>query len=326
MSKLTLCGWASCDENYNVTGGKPGDQRNGEEVKCGDWNYFGQTEIYRWKDRELAKEYASILKALCLNDHIGYNQAARWTLNDNMKLLNWDYKKLTKDCDCDCSALVGVAINCLFKTQKVPMAIQTGSMRTYLPLEYFDIITDADICDNDKHLLVGDIINRPYKHVISALEDSNVEDEVVPTVLTAKVVDKTRYIGDTLNASDFIITVIMSNGEKVVNPSEWSAKPLKLTATSNTITITYYNLVTTVVVPAVEKKTPVYRVQVGAYILKPLAENMMEKLKKDGFAGFIVKNGLIYKVQTGAFINKKYAIAMQENLKSLGYSTFIVEA
>ena len=36
----------------------------------------------------------------------------------------------------------------------------------------------------------------------------------------------------------------------------------------------------------------IYRVQVGAYVKKENAENMLAKLKKDGYSGFIVEGKL----------------------------------
>ena len=48
-----LFAWASIGENGKATGGKVGDQ-TGKEVKCGQIYDFGQTRVYRCKDREKA--------------------------------------------------------------------------------------------------------------------------------------------------------------------------------------------------------------------------------------------------------------------------------
>lgn len=40
----TQCGWASLDENGNISGGSAGDQ-TGQEVKLGNWYNFGQNTV-----------------------------------------------------------------------------------------------------------------------------------------------------------------------------------------------------------------------------------------------------------------------------------------
>ena len=73
---MALCGWASIDERGRASGGAAGDQ-TGREVKVGAWYNFGQTVGLRFKNRELAKRAASVMKAICLNDHVGYDQGGR---------------------------------------------------------------------------------------------------------------------------------------------------------------------------------------------------------------------------------------------------------
>lgn len=77
--------------------------------------------------------------------------------------------------------------------------------------------------------------------------------------------------------------------------------------------------------PAPVTKT-IYRVQIGAYLLKKNATNMQTKLQNAGFSAIIVKSCLYYKVQVGAYSYKSNAQKMQTLLKSKGYSAFIVEA
>jgi hypothetical protein len=60
-----------------------------------------------------------------------------------------------------------------------------------------------------------------------------------------------RHVGDQLNASDFTVTVTMSDGSTVKNPNGWTANPMTLASESNVITISYSGLTTTVTVPAV---------------------------------------------------------------------------
>lgn len=75
-----------------------------------------------------------------------------------------------------------------------------------------------------------------------------------------------------------------------------------------------------------KEKTPdvIYRVQVGAFSCKANADNLLSKLQKDGFNGFVVKvSDSLYKVQVGAYANADNAKAMEKKLKDKGYSTMI---
>lgn len=66
-----------------------------------------------------------------------------------------------------------------------------------------------------------------------------------------------------------------------------------------------------------------YRVQTGAFKNKSNADNMLTKVKKSGFDGYIVKVGELYKIQVGAFRKKEYAEAMAVKLKEAGFGAFV---
>ncbi len=72
-----------------------------------------------------------------------------------------------------------------------------------------------------------------------------------PVSISATVKSMERHVGDELNASDFTVTVTMSDGSAVKNPNGWTANPMTLASESNVITISYNGLTTTVTVPAV---------------------------------------------------------------------------
>ena len=80
-----------------------------------------------------------------------------------------------------------------------------------------------------------------------------VKEEVTEVSLEAKVNGK-HYVGDTLSASDFTVTVTMSDGSTVKNPAGWNADKLTLDAETTVITITYKNLSTQVTVKAEVKQ------------------------------------------------------------------------
>lgn len=74
------------------------------------------------------------------------------------------------------------------------------------------------------------------------------------------------------------------------------------------------------------KPKTIYRVQVGAYLLKKNAQKTQTKLQNAGYSAIIVKSGLFYKVQVGAYSFKTNAQKVMTGLKNKGYSAFIVEA
>lgn len=67
-----------------------------------------------------------------------------------------------------------------------------------------------------------------------------------------------------------------------------------------------------------------YRVQTGAFSIQKNAQNWLNRLKKAGYTGYIVKVGKLYKVQTGAFTVKSNAEAMMKKLTAAGFQAFIV--
>lgn len=166
-----LCGWASINEHGRARGGASGDQ-TGREVKIGPWYNFGQTVCLRWKNPDHAKEYAKIIKALCNNRHVGYDQDQRTTLHNALKALKWDYTQLVKDCETDCSAMVAAAVNCVFRRQVVSSSIYTGNLvQALMNTGYFKKLTGSKYCSSSDYLCVGDILNRSGHHVISVLEN-----------------------------------------------------------------------------------------------------------------------------------------------------------
>lgn len=168
-----LCGWASIDERGKVSGGKAGDQ-TGREVKLGNWYNFGQKTCLRWKDKDLAKEYVKVIKSLCNNKHVGYDQNQRTSLFNELKQVDWDYTKLNKNVECDCSELVACAVNCVLKKAAISSSVYTGNLNAALVNSgYFKKLTGSKYCQSYSYLCKGDVLNAPGHHVISVLEDGS---------------------------------------------------------------------------------------------------------------------------------------------------------
>lgn len=83
-------------------------------------------------------------------------------------------------------------------------------------------------------------------------ENKPANKPATPKSITAKV-SGTHYVGDTLSGSDFTVTVTMSDGSTLTNPAGWSASPLKLSAESNKITVSYSGISSDITVKASKK-------------------------------------------------------------------------
>ncbi len=169
-----LCGWASNGETGYARNNKAGDQ-TGREVKIGDWYDFGQTEVFRWKDRNKAILYASIIKYWCKDADVGYDQNNRTTLGSWCKKHKWAYKVNTP-VETDCSRMVADGINCTLGKELFALdsTFYTGNLgERLMKTGLFEKLTGAKYCDKDDYLMTGDIINNPAKHVITALANGS---------------------------------------------------------------------------------------------------------------------------------------------------------
>lgn len=66
-----------------------------------------------------------------------------------------------------------------------------------------------------------------------------------------------------------------------------------------------------------------YRVQTGAFRVRRYAEDLVERLRRDGFSPFVVYSDGLFRVQVGAFRQLDNAVKMEQRLRNLGYNTFI---
>lgn len=66
-----------------------------------------------------------------------------------------------------------------------------------------------------------------------------------------------------------------------------------------------------------------YRVQVGAYKNRNLANALSKQLSNEGIPNFITFRDGLYKVQAGAFSQLDNAVRMEQRLRRMGYSTYI---
>ncbi len=212
----TQCGWASLDENGNISGGSAGDQ-TGQEVKLGNWYNFGQNTVLRFNDRSVASRAATVMKNICNNNHVGYDQSQRTTLYTQLKNVGWDVSKLTTNCECDCSSLIAVVLNAV--GINVSKDIYTGNMVTaIMNTGKFTKLTDSKYTSSDQWLQVGDIMVNPGSHTIMAIENGinsgggNMANEGVNIVRKMKPGAAYLYCDAPIYKDDFSTVII--NGKK----------------------------------------------------------------------------------------------------------------
>lgn len=165
-------GSARIDENGKAHGGAAGDQ-TGKEVSTQSWYAHSKGWVLlRAKSAEARERIARCMQAACDNCHIGYDQYQRDTLFNESKQYGFDVSKVTKDVECDCSALVRVCVNYA--------GVSVGSFRTtnqasvLMATGAFEKFTDDTHCKKSTNLLRGDIlVTRTQGHTVVVLSDGS---------------------------------------------------------------------------------------------------------------------------------------------------------
>lgn len=192
------CGWASSSE-YGTINGKPGDQ-TGREVRTGELYFFGQTQCMRWKDRKLADTFAKTIEYMCNDPQYGYGQKDRRSSFEALKDLDWDYTKLKKKVNTDCSELTVIGVNCTLGKEVIKSWVYTGNLATYLIKSgYFEYLTDDKYVAKSyggAYNLTGDILIAPGHHVIIVLEDGSKAKAPKKTPKKTKVTIPTYKAGN----------------------------------------------------------------------------------------------------------------------------------
>lgn len=168
-----MCAWASIGENGKITGGKAGDQ-TGKEVKCGSIYNFGQTMVYRCKDRDIALAIGAAAKGIANNDCFGYNQATRKSAYIELQKVNWVVSDVKTLCDIDCSELAVCAVNIAYKLPLISSNVYSGNIgNALMSTGYFTELKSSKYLGQSEYIQCGDIIVAPCKHVIVAYTDGS---------------------------------------------------------------------------------------------------------------------------------------------------------
>ena len=182
-------GHATADERGKAAGGAAGDSTK-KEVCTRNWYNGSWHTVLRPKSSSLAEKSAKACEAACANDHIGYDQGKRNTLNDKAKAVSYDLAAITADCACDCSALMHVcAIAGGAKLTYGSNALTTRTMvNAFEKSGDYEKLTDSKYLTSDKYLRRGDILVNPGRHTVMALENGACAESGSPAESTAPAV------------------------------------------------------------------------------------------------------------------------------------------
>lgn len=170
-------GHASISENNNNGRdgrAKAGDQ-SGKEVCIRSFYKKPWKYLLRCKDSKKAEEMAKACEWLCKSNLVGYDQSQRNSLHNELKALNFDYTRLQKACECDCSSfqtclceIVGI-----FPQYSNGNAPVTANMVTHFKnTGMFDVLTDG--INEEHNLRRGDIlVGPPNTHTAMVLDNGS---------------------------------------------------------------------------------------------------------------------------------------------------------
>lgn len=164
-------GHAASDERGKSKGGQAGDQTYGE-VCTRSWYSSPWDVILRCTDPAKAEAMAKACEAGCANNKIGYDQSQRNTLNNKAKAVGYNLKKITDNCECDCSSFMTVCaqaagIDIPYTSGNAPY---TGNMRSkFVSTGHFKAYTAKKYLTSDNYLQRGDILINSNGHTAMAL-------------------------------------------------------------------------------------------------------------------------------------------------------------
>jgi hypothetical protein len=162
-----LIGAARTDEDGDVRGRLPGDQRQ-NEVMIHDWYFDEWTAVLRPKTKKLANSLVKLMTKACQNSHIGYSQVNRLTLYHEAVKVDFELDRIETDCDCDCSSLVAVC--CIGSGLDIVPTIYTGNMiDVIMETGKFTKLLKTEYTNTSGYLEPGDILVSPFNHTAIVL-------------------------------------------------------------------------------------------------------------------------------------------------------------
>jgi hypothetical protein len=174
VTKIKKIGHASISESGTINGAA-GDSTRKEVCIVSNYNIsrIQPYVVLHPKSEALAEASARACIAGCRNNHIGYSQSTRNTLNTYAKAVGYDLASVTIDCNTDCSAFMTVcAIAGGAKIDYGSNGPTTSTMRAkFKQSGDYDIFTSAEYTNSTELLKRGDILVREGHHTIMVLEN-----------------------------------------------------------------------------------------------------------------------------------------------------------
>lgn len=203
-------GSARSDENFKLTGGKPGDQRQKSLIDgCGEvsiQDFYVHKKgwmIAVAKDAKVRKALAEKMEAACYNKNIGYSQTGRYGVTK--------YGIETKTpCNADCSSLVRQCVK--EATGKDPGDFNTASEIAALRATG---LFDFDEYHNGMKLKTGTILVTKTKEHTAIVTEGEPETAAksTKTAKTEKTTTKAKYYPKYEGASLSLVDALQAVGE-----------------------------------------------------------------------------------------------------------------
>lgn len=173
---------ARIDENGRAIGGKAGDQTGRELATQNAYIWSGGWDCcIRIKNKTKRDKYIKFIKWAVASPLVGYDQNQRLTLYNALKALDFDYKKLSKKVECDCSSLVACGLIVAGFT-KINPSCTTRNLESNMKATYPKSFTFFDSSyKHGNHTRVstwwrnGDILNKRGHHVVTVTSGGRTE-------------------------------------------------------------------------------------------------------------------------------------------------------
>lgn len=168
-----MIGHASISETGGINGTK-GDS-TGKEVCIRTWYSKPWDFVAIHPDAAVREKHAAAVEAACANDNIGYGQSDRNTLNTQAKAVDYDLKKITTKCNCDCSSMQNVAA----VASGAPGVTYgsngwtTRTMKAALKAAGYKIIEDTAYLTSSAYCVRGAIYVKEGSHTVCGLTNGS---------------------------------------------------------------------------------------------------------------------------------------------------------
>lgn len=209
---------ASIDERGKISGGNAGDQ-TAKEVCIRTWYSKPWQYIIRCKNASMREKIAYAMECACANDKIGYDQYQRNSLLTQARKYNYNPKKVTVECETDCSALVSLACICA----GIPEAVlfQNGNSATTSTLKNrlistnkFEALTADKYTQTPDYLIRGDILLKEGSHVAVCIDNGNKSSSNAAAKTDSAISAATKTVSAAYSQKQFIKDVQSSIGTK----------------------------------------------------------------------------------------------------------------